>query len=409
MLGFADDSFCASTTSGTYKTTTGSATCTDCGAGKYSTAVGLETASCVSCSTGTYQAMQGSSSCFLCGGTTTSNSGRTACICNSGYSGLPDGVYRWKLSGNPPFNAEWRNSQSQALFRIAARCPLQANGMQPEFCGVGDALSIMISSADSDAEWSGTHFNYTINFLPVVAYVTVSSQGCQVELSNSTRVSSGGNMLLWFSFSDLYHSFSTSLSVLSTSQGAIEHLSPAYGTIALDHCSACIAGKYKTSDSTLACTACVAGKYSTAIASETNSCLNCPSHAHSWQGSGLVTNCTCNAGYTGPNGLACVACAGGTYKDVSGSSPCSLCSQGKYSTETGEISESTCSDCPAHTHSPAGSVSFISCICNQGYTGANGAPSFDPFFLREEKKWTRRGIECETRAHEQLSNREKAR
>jgi hypothetical protein len=81
-------------------------------------------------------------------------------------------------------------------------------------------------------------------------------------------------------------------------------------------------------------------------------------YTYSGVGSGLLTNCTCNKGYTGPDGEQCKACIAGTYKDVNGSSPCSLCNQGKYSTETGEISEGTCSDCPAHTYSGVGSIAF---------------------------------------------------
>ena len=97
-----------------------------------------------------------------------------------------------------------------------------------------------------------------------------------------------------------------------------------------------------------ACTLCKRGKYSTATAAISEAtCQGCPSYTYSPDGSGLPTNCTCNKGYTGPDGVACAACIAGTYKDVNGSAPCSLCSEGKYSTGTGEILESTCSPCPA--------------------------------------------------------------
>ena len=87
----------------------------------------------------------------------------------------------------------------------------------------------------------------------------------------------------------------------------------------------------------------------------------------------MLTNCTCNKGYTGADGLECEACVAGTYKDVNGSALCDLCSQGKYSTATGRISESTCSACPAHTYSGAGSSVLTNCTCNKGYTGPDGA------------------------------------
>ena len=122
-----------------------------------------------------------------------------------------------------------------------------------------------------------------------------------------------------------------------------------------------------------ACTLCKRGKYSTATAAISEAtCQGCPSYTYSPDGSGLLTNCTCNQGYTGPYGVACAACIAGTYKDVNGSAPCSLCPQGKYSTETGEMLESTCSQCPAYTHSADGSSMLINCTCNKGYTGPDG-------------------------------------
>ena len=43
----------------------------------------------------------------------------------------------------------------------------------------------------------------------------------------------------------------------------------------------------------------------------------------------------CNAGYTGPDGGACVACAAGKYKIATGSAACIECAAGTYSTSTG--------------------------------------------------------------------------
>jgi hypothetical protein len=138
-------------------------------------------------------------------------------------------------------------------------------------------------------------------------------------------------------------------------------------------CAACDAGGFKDTNGSAACTLCSQGKYSTATAAIVQgTCQDCPLYTYSGVGSGLLTNCTCNKGYTGPDGEKCKACIAGTYKDVNGSSPCSLCNQGKYSTETGEISEATCSDCPAHTYSGAGSIVQENCTCNKGYTGADG-------------------------------------
>ena len=138
-------------------------------------------------------------------------------------------------------------------------------------------------------------------------------------------------------------------------------------------CEACIAGTYKDVIGSASCSLCPEGKYSTFEAAISEStCSECPTHTYSPDGSSMLTNCTCNKGYTGSDGAACAACIAGTYKDVNGSASCSLCPGGKYSAETGEISESTCSDCPSHTFSGVGSIAQVDCTCNKGYTGPDG-------------------------------------
>ena len=150
-------------------------------------------------------------------------------------------------------------------------------------------------------------------------------------------------------------------------------------------CVACVAGKFKTSNGTAACAQCVAGKHSSALAlgtdacadcgrdtysnSDSTQCVACPANAVSAALSSVDTDCKCNVGYTGPDGAACAACVVGTYKDVSGSAPCTLCPKGKYAAEIGV---SGCSTCPDHANSTPGSMNISNCVCEQGYTGANG-------------------------------------
>ena len=138
-------------------------------------------------------------------------------------------------------------------------------------------------------------------------------------------------------------------------------------------CEACVAGTYKEVNGSSPCTLCSQGKYSTETGEHFEStCSACPAHTYSGAGSSVLTNCTCNKGYTGPDGATCTACITGSYKDVNGSTACTLCSRGKYSTATAGISESTCSACPAHTYSGAGSSVLTNCTCNKGYTGPDG-------------------------------------
>jgi hypothetical protein len=55
-------------------------------------------------------------------------------------------------------------------------------------------------------------------------------------------------------------------------------------------------------------------------------------------GSKALVNCTCNKGFTGPDGVECTACDAGGFQGTNGSAACTLCSQGKYSTATASIS-----------------------------------------------------------------------
>ena len=76
-------------------------------------------------------------------------------------------------------------------------------------------------------------------------------------------------------------------------------------------CTACAIGFYKTVSGTSSCTACSGID----LMMTTNG-----------TGSNMVTNCQCDKGYTGSNGVGpCTPCVSGTYKDVIGSSVCTNC------------------------------------------------------------------------------------
>jgi len=102
------------------------------------------------------------------------------------------------------------------------------------------------------------------------------------------------------------------------------------------------------------CTACPAGTFSNRTG--LTQCFKCPMHSHSPLAS---TSCTCNSGHGGRFG-ACEACAAGKYSNP------------RRAGRSGETSESVCSDCPAHTHSPNGSALMTNCICNKGFSGPDG-------------------------------------
>ena len=111
-------------------------------------------------------------------------------------------------------------------------------------------------------------------------------------------------------------------------------------------------------------------------------------NTYSTAGSYPITDCQCNAGFTGPDGGACTQCAIGKIKVASGTgscidcdiagqtsvSPftsCVDCAAGKY--ESGRV----CFDCPAETPlSPVGSTSVDACyMCVAGKVYDNALSS----------------------------------
>jgi hypothetical protein len=71
-----------------------------------------------------------------------------------------------------------------------------------------------------------------------------------------------------------------------------------------------------------------------------------------------LTNCTCNAGWTGPDGGTCTACVSGKYKVLTGSALCTDCGAETYST----TASSTCSTCPSNSNWPAGIIVWTNCV-----------------------------------------------
>ena len=128
----------------------------------------------------------------------------------------------------------------------------------------------------------------------------------------------------------------------------------------------------------------------------------CPAHSTSNPDN---TACICLAGYF-RSGTACVACASGTFKDVSGDQACSncidhrpsstavaaatsiddcLCDPGHYllaqtctvclvNTYKPYFGAQTCTDCPVNSIALEGSNALTACQCNSGFTGPDGGP-----------------------------------
>jgi hypothetical protein len=118
-----------------------------------------------------------------------------------------------------------------------------------------------------------------------------------------------------------------------------------WGDLACDKCT----NDYHGPDG-LACVACLAGTYKDR--NGTIRCSDCPLASHSIPASPQSHFCKCNGGYTGPDGQNCTECVMGKYKQTSGSH--------------------NCTDCPTNTHSSIASHLRTNCTCRLGYFGNDG-------------------------------------
>lgn len=110
------------------------------------------------------------------------------------------------------------------------------------------------------------------------------------------------------------------------------------------------------------CSRCPRATYNTLFNS---TCLQCPIHSsHVDTARVHVTDCTCDPGYTGPDGGPCESCPLGDFKALNGSAPCDTCGINTYSNGS---SASSCVQCHANSTASAGSSLKSDCLCDPGF------------------------------------------
>lgn len=119
--------------------------------------------------------------------------------------------------------------------------------------------------------------------------------------------------------------------------------------------------RYTLSDATASAELCEACPADSVVAGETS-------------GSSLAS-CQCEAGFTGPNGGPCTACAAGFAKTAVGSAVCESCPAGRYASTAND----ECKRCTDDSTSPAESDDRHACVCNAGF----GAETTTPFGCTE--------------------------
>ena len=270
--------------------------CEACPPGKYSTMPGAD--ECSDCAAGTYSTIIGavsSSTCEPCSKISSSDAGATFCECNKGYTGPDLG---------PCHPCEWGKYKDTVGSSECVTCPDKSTHAEDAEPGSFTELDCMCNAGHSGPNGGPC--------------VPCEEGTYKIDLGEDECASCPAN-------SD-----------------------SAAGSEALEDCK-CVPGF--TGMPPGPCTPCPEGTYKDTFGSE--SCVNlCPANSHSPAASDEITDCVCNAGYTGSDGDACFPCESGKYKPAAGSEACTAC--------------------PANSNSPQGSIMVVSCVCDEGYSGMNG-------------------------------------
>lgn len=334
-VGFGlNGGICQACSAGNYKSVIGNIGCITCGSNSISPIqstgffncscvagyTGPNGGACVACDAGKYKSTSGAQTCDTCPTSSSSPSASatlTSCTCNVGFSG-PDGGTCTACSAG-----KYKN----ATMSSCANCP---------------ADTYLPMTARTSIEHCAPCRPYSTSLVG-----TVSTHECYCKIG--------------------YVSDAANTTCTACLPGKFMQL----GSLA---CSTCEFGKYAASSGNTnaqACLQCEAGKFSMTNQSQ---CDVCPGGTFSDAGSGVVTNCSCNAGFLpivpGQLGGTCVPCEAGKYKETRGTAVCTAFQNGTYASVLGATSQSNASACAGNSTSPEGSTLVTQCACNAGFTGA---------------------------------------
>ena len=333
---------CTACLAGKYKTQGGPGECLLCGADKYSTQVGMfDVAGCSSCPANS-QSLEGSNAI-------------TKCRCNAGYSG-PDGQactaceeakYKDSVGGTPCIScpASSNTLQTASSARVDCLCNngyTGPNGGSCTACGMGKYKASVGPSACTNCP---SH--------------TWTEQNAKDELTDCV----------------------CNKGFIGPNGGVCTSCGPGkYKDVVGDfYCVDCGSGTFSAASgagSGATCQQCPANQYA-ATASGASECLNCPAYSTAAMGTWGVSNCKCNAGYSGDDGSTCTLCEAGKFEAINTGNPYDY--------------DNKCVDCPDHSHSlagtyyyhanpPAGTVSG-SCTCNAGYSSQGSGISLQCTYI----------------------------
>ena len=400
----ADYGVCTVCEAGTFKPVPGSAACSPCVRGTYSAAVGATAEQACSACPAHTDAPAGSTdaSACVCNAGYTVNDGTTACAacvagsykqaagphacttCRPGRASATHGAVSMLSCGDCPIDTVSSKTHEQCIscgkYGVAARASVECQCLAG---GTGDMCTACEPGTYKDAP--GSHTCTACG--PGNFSATNAATAC-TECPADTFPSHARNNCTACPEHE------------SAPRGSTECVCAAAATTSGEHCVGCEAGKYKEQPGNQACVLCGADVYSLSSSAH---CEACPTNSSAPAGSGTLTACSCNAGFTGADGGncrkchahafspqgstpctcnagstgadddVCSQCVRGKYKSQPGSDSCHDCEPGHYSTTVGATSAQVCTQCPENTKAFATSDERTDCTCIPGYTGADGA------------------------------------
>ena len=370
-----DEGVCVACAAGAYKFTIGSASCSLCGRGTYSTSIAaVSDATCLDCPPHSYSG-HGSNDI-------------NECSCNSGYIGphggpclaCPTGTYRdatqveCQNCGAGKYSATEGNSAESGCIPCAAgtfSIVFGANDSDVcQDCGPGKYAESAGNDDESDCIMCGAgKFSNATG-----ADNSTSCQDCDPGKFSAAQGNDAETACVPCA------SGKYSVHPGATEEGA---------------CVLCETGKYASTEGNWVCQPCQTGTYS-----NTTGAINCTSCFDRWttagpgftfcfptfdclpgtyrsMADGSCPQCVPGSFSAVNNSASCTACEAGKHSDVPGSVSCtSRCGSGFYSTSIGEATffSDTCHPCPRNFDAKSGSISVTNCACAAGYFGSARGP-----------------------------------
>ena len=396
VFGFKASEVCTACFAGTFKSTTGSAACADCGAGKYQDAAVV--------TTNPPEAARTYSG--ACNGDAIGTGHARSMLDSAGAWSAA-----WGASCTPAAG-QWMQIDLGSNFRVHG-VVTQCRADQQQWV---TEMEVQYSLTTSDFVSARTAGGSTRFFLPTTYSSTLktSSIFSQPVTARYIKII----VHAWSTYASIRAAvltLTTTISNACADCGAGKY-STTTGATAAGTCQMCPTGTYVTTTGTTVCTLCPAGKYRDEQApcapgfvsmsgdipdwgsvqgrggsESVVSCSVCASlcldfqECGSYECSPTALQCNLNSQTQPTSGayldymfcskkaeMGCIDCGTGKYSAGIGASTCTACGAGTFSAALGATSVSTCLACPANSHLLSGGTSVSSCVCNLGYTGPNG-------------------------------------